>query len=316
MLQQTQVKTVIPYWERWMTLFPEVTSLSAAPEERVLKAWEGLGYYSRARNLQRAATLVCEKHSGEFPTRFADVLALPGIGRYTAGAICSIAFGQPAPILDGNVARVLSRVFLIAGEIKAKETQARLWQLSERLVVQAHRQRRSGELNESLMELGALVCTPRTPLCAHCPISAHCAAFKRDRVADFPNTGQRPEARKRFFVAYVFSHGDDVLVRKRAAGQVNGGLWEFPNQEVRKEAKTRRIVVEDCQVKIQALTTIRHTITNNRIVLSVFRAELNGNAASVARRFQGEWRKLGNLEDLPFSSAHGKIRAVLQEGAH
>src|SRR5271169_946329 len=183
MLQQTQVKTVIPFWNRWMRELPTIEVAAKAPSAKIHKLWEGLGYYTRVRNLQKAAQLIVERHDGVFPRTFAEVLELPGIGRYTAGAICSIAFNQPTPLLDGNVIRVLTRIFGIAENPKEKETNARLWQLAEELVsiaggarlrraqIKSHgstesrptEEQNCSHLNQSLMELGALVCTPRNP---------------------------------------------------------------------------------------------------------------------------------------------------------
>src|SRR6185436_16761389 len=183
MLQQTQVSTVIPYFERWMRELPDVSSLSRAREQKVLKLWEGLGYYTRARNLHRVAKSL---NGDAFPHEFDEVLKLPGIGRYTAGAICSIAFNQPTAILDGNVRRVLSRLF-------AKNEE--LWEAAEQLVVLASRTnaaRACAALNQSLMELGALICTPHQPRCGECPIVANCAAQKLGRIGDFPAKPVRP----------------------------------------------------------------------------------------------------------------------------
>jgi A/G-specific adenine glycosylase len=175
MLQQTQVKTVIPFWNRWMRELPTVKAAARAPSAKIHKLWEGLGYYTRVRNLQKAAQIIVEKHGGKFPENFDDVLALPGIGRYTAGAICSIAFNQPVPVLDGNVIRVLTRIFGIAENPKAKQTNVKLWALAEALVqnsspVTRHSSCACSHLNQSLMELGALVCTPRNAQCSICPV--------------------------------------------------------------------------------------------------------------------------------------------------
>ena len=239
MCQQTQVKTVIPYWERWMTHFPNIQSLAEAPEQSILKAWEGLGYYSRARNLQRTARIILERHQGRFPTSFDDILALPGIGRYTAGAICSLAFRQPRPILDGNVARVLARVHGFNGDIKSSATQKQLWSASEALVQQAKDQ--PGTLNQGLMEIGALICIPRQPLCGVCPLRPHCFAFGNGLTSELPRVSTRHKARQRLFLAFILEHRGKVLVRQRPAGQVNAGLWEFPNFEPkRKRGDSRR----------------------------------------------------------------------------
>ena len=249
MLQQTQVNTVIPYWERWLRELPTIADAAKAPSAKLHKLWEGLGYYTRVRNLQKAAQAIVQRHGGEFPDDYADVLELPGIGRYTAGAICSIAFNQPTPILDGNVIRVLTRLFGIAENPKEKATNARLWALAEELVTQASSSRgraaqarlgtsaRAGDhgcshLNQSLMELGALVCTPRNPQCPFCPVRRLCAAFRENRVDSLPNLGRREPATARRFAAFILERDGKFLVRQRPAGEVNAHLWEFPNVEL------------------------------------------------------------------------------------
>ncbi len=276
MLQQTQVKTVIPYWERWMRELPNIKSVANASPDKIHKLWEGLGYYTRARNLQKAAKQIFARQdaisksrrsrgnetqikrkletphvvSYKFPENYDDVLALPGIGRYTAGAICSIAFNQPTPILDGNVIRVLTRIFGIGENPKAKKTNERLWRLAGELVIHAsritHHAPRFGSrtrttdendsanshLNQSLMELGALVCAPRNPRCRICPVKKLCLAFREDRVEELPNLGKRETTTARRFVAFVVEGNGRFLVRQRPAGVVNAHLWEFPNVEV------------------------------------------------------------------------------------
>ena len=216
MLQQTQVKTVLAYWTRWMRALPNLSALARAKPERLHKLWEGLGYYTRVRNLHRAAVCIREKHGGKFPQDFDHVLELPGIGRYTAGAICSIAFDQPKPILDGNVIRVLTRLYGITGNPRERATNGRLWRLAEELVLQAaetsssantsphasrftfhvsrpthHSSRPCSHFNQSLMELGALICTPRAPRCDACPVAEHCVALLQDRVLELPNLARR-----------------------------------------------------------------------------------------------------------------------------
>jgi A/G-specific adenine glycosylase len=310
MLQQTQVKTVIPYWERWMAEFPTVRYLAPAEEQRVLKLWEGLGYYTRARNLQKAARLICNEHSGEFPSDFDQVHALPGIGRYTAGAICSIAYGQATPILDGNVLRVLTRVFAISGDPKSKSNQERLWALSAQLVSAAAKDDACSALNQGLMELGATMCTPREPLCGNCPLRSTCQAFRTERIAEFPHVVQRAKPRQRRFVAFLFLKNDKVLVRKRDAEVVNGSLWEFPNYELKRGMTNPLTSWKNLEAR--PFTTIKHTITNNRITLQASTAEVNGEASALAKAFSAEWRALADLEQLPFSSAHGRLRSMLR----
>src|SRR5215831_14764636 len=229
MLQQTQVKTVLPYWERWMAALPDVASLAGASSEQIHKLWEGLGYYTRVRNMQKAALFIEEHHGGRFPGEYAQVLALPGIGRYTAGAICSIAYNQPTPVLDGNVIRVLTRVFGIRGNPREKSTNAKLWNLAAAL---AQSSPRPGGVNQALMELGALVCTPRNPHCAGCPLAGHCVALELAQVNRFPELLRRAPPTQRRFFAFVLQRRGRVLIRKRKAGNVNAHLWEFPNVEV------------------------------------------------------------------------------------
>jgi A/G-specific adenine glycosylase len=317
MLQQTQVVTVIPYWERWLRELPDVASLARADEARLHKLWEGLGYYTRVRNLQRAARLLEARHGGEFPRTFADVLALPGIGRYTAGALCSIAFNQPTPIVDGNVARVLTRVFGIGTELKARQTQARLWALAESLVRVASEQRNEpracSHLNQSLMELGAVVCTPRSPGCNRCPLRRPCAANRAGLPEQYPVRGPGQSATARRFVAFVVERGGKLLVRQRPAGVVNAGLWEFPNVEV----DARRLVDPGLPSAQSAaagslchdserIGTIKHSITRYRITLEVVRVPLRGLPEEI-RRTDGRWCSLKELEALAFTSAHRRI---------
>ena len=217
MLQQTQVKTVIPFWERWLRELPTIEAAAKAPSAKIHKLWEGLGYYTRVRNLQKAAQVIMEKHGGKFPKKFDDVLALPGIGRYTAGAIRSIAFNQPTPILDGNVIRVLIRIFGIAENPKEKQANARLWQLAEVLVknsslVTRHSSLSCSHLNQSLMELGALICTPRQPQCLICPVQRCCEAFRQQRTENLPNLGERIPSTARQFMAFVVESRGEASV--------------------------------------------------------------------------------------------------------
>ncbi len=314
MLQQTQVKTVIPYWERWMREMPTVTALAQAPQERVLKLWEGLGYYTRARNLQKAANVIVTQHGGRFPRKFEDVLALPGIGRYTAGAICSIAFDEPTPILDGNVIRVLCRLMGIDANPREKNTNAQLWTLAEALVIEAHQVKSEAtpncsHLNQSLMELGALICTPKQPQCLICPVQTMCVAYREKRQEELPNFGERQTVTARRFIALIITDQNKFLVRQRPAGVVNAHLWEFPNFEVE---LTKINLSEQAQQELgllvkllEPLITIKHSITRYRITLEVFRVEVSQRAS--LKKLSGEWLTLSELEKLAFSSAHRKI---------
>jgi A/G-specific adenine glycosylase len=314
MLQQTQVKTVIPYWERWLRELPTIQATATADPDKLHKLWEGLGYYTRVRNLQRASQVIVAEHGGRFPERFEDVLALPGIGRYTAGAICSIAFNQPRPILDGNVIRVLTRIFGIGESPKEKATNQRLWKLAEDLVVAAAKseaENACSHLNQALMELGALVCTPRQAQCGVCPLRKRCMARAENRVEALPNLGDRPTATARRFAAMVIEREGKFLVRQRPAGMVNAHLWEFPNVELdghAADAQTEFRRAFGVTSDLKPMLTIRHSITRYRITLEVFRAELGSGSV----RAEGAiWKSRAQMERLAFTSAHRKILVAL-----
>ncbi len=364
MLQQTQVKTVIPYWQRWLRELPTVEAAAKARPGKIHKLWEGLGYYTRARNLQKAARQIVaqrnanskssrrqgnesqtktksetpsasarlrrDKHvvSYKFPQNFDDVLALPGIGRYTAGAICSIAFNQPTPILDGNVIRVLTRIFGIAENPKEKETNSLLWQIAEQLVCRAKTAKDAKEknssrssremnacsfLNQSLMELGALVCTPQNPQCGVCPAKQLCVAFQENRTSELPNLGKRQITTARHFVAFVVERNGRFLIRQRPAGVVNAQLWEFPNVEIHngtfnpKLAATNVFGVEP--LGIEPLCTIKHSITRYRITLEAFWAHL-GKMGHTNPSKVGIWKTPVQMRQLAFTAAHKKLASA------
>jgi A/G-specific adenine glycosylase len=326
MLQQTQVKTVLPYFERWMRELPNVHALANASLEKIHKLWEGLGYYTRVRNMQKAARMIVDTHVGEFPRNFNDVLALPGIGRYTAGAICSIAFNQPTPILDGNVIRVLTRVFGLRENVREKETNLHLWKLAEKLV-QSSQQHPSltvhgvpigscSALNQSLMELGALVCTPRQPRCEECPLQQRCFARREGQVELLPNLGERPGSTARRFGACVIERDGAFWIRQRPAGVVNAHLWEFPNAELPlkiSQAAAHKQLEAELGCALEAFTkfaTVKHTITRYRITLEAFHAKLNGSAP---RKERGEWVSLAHADRLPFTSAHRRLLKMLAQ---
>jgi len=311
MLQQTQVKTVIPYWERWMKALPDLQALANARPDRLHKLWEGLGYYSRVRNLQKAARRILERHQGKFPELFEQVLELPGIGRYTAGAICSIAFNQARPILDGNVIRVLTRLHGLDGDPKQKALNVRLWQLAEEWVVSAAGQH--GPLNEAMMELGALVCLPRDPRCGECPLRKSCVAHRERRVAELPGIPRRQPSTPRWFAALVVRRNSRFLVVQRARGTVNGQLWEFPNVELERAGsnslKTAMATLGVATEGLKPLGVVKHSITRYRITLQAFEMDAADWPASAAK--QGRWLTLSELEKFAFPSAHRKIVGFL-----
>jgi len=338
MLQQTQVKTVIPYWERWMRELPSIASAANAAPAKLHKLWEGLGYYTRVRNLQKAAQQIIAQHASRFPESFDDILALSGIGRYTAGAIASIAFNQPRPILDGNVIRVLTRIFGIAANPREKKTNTRLWQLAEKMVDHAHarwgeRPREPGagsklaaarresrpanacsHLNQSLMELGALICTPRSPNCAVCPVRKCCVARKENRQDQLPKLGKRAVVTERRFLAFVVERSGKFLVRQRPAGVVNAHLWEFLNAEVGVGGdKPERSAAKELGLKPtgnKPIHSVKHSITRYRVTLQVWTADLGGPSFT-RPKLHSRWLSVRQLHQLAFTSAHKKILASL-----
>ena len=323
MLQQTQVKTVVPYWERWMHGLPTITSLAAAPPEAIHKLWEGLGYYTRVRNLQRGAQAILDQHRGVFPRTFDAILELPGIGRYTAGAICSIAFNQATPILDGNVIRVLCRFLAIDAPVSAVATREKLWNESLQLVLAAASLPAKAHptltlagncsaLNQALMELGATVCKPRQPECGRCPLRKNCAALTSNSVDLLPNLDKRPSATKKTFTAVVIESDGRYLVRRRPGGGVNAHYWEFPNVEVSASASHKAAAESfkkssGLELKnLKLLQELRHSITRYRITLKVYRAKLI-STTKTALNSNLSWASMTELHSLPFTAAHRKI---------
>ena len=259
MLQQTQVATVVPYYLRFRARFPELGSLAAADEDDVLRLWSGLGYYSRARNLHRAAQAIVAQHAGAFPRELAAIEALPGIGRSTAAAIAGFAYGARAAILDGNVKRVLARHFAIEGFPGERAVEQRLWQLAESLLPATDIER----YIQGLMDLGATVCTARAPQCARCPVHASCAALAQNRVAALPAPRPRRVVPHRRTVMLVLRREGDVLLQKRPAVGVWSGLWCFP--EIGPDDDPARVAqrLYGCEIaSVERLGTLRHGFTH------------------------------------------------------
>ena len=282
MLQQTTVAAVAPFFERFIARFPDARSLARADESEVLAQWAGLGYYARARNLQRAARAVVEQHNGEFPADFDAILALPGVGRYTAGAVASIAFGQRAPIVDANVARVLSRVLPVEGDLKKAAAQLKLWDAATQIVEVDEVKPR--EINPALMELGALICTPKNPKCAQCPVSAFCVARAENRQSELPVKTPKKAPTLLFDVcALATNERGEVLLRRRPdeAGVWWRGMWELP-RTTRADGETASAALArlgdelSARWQAQALyTTLKHGVTRYQIELECWRVELN-----------------------------------------
>lgn len=324
MLQQTQIATVIPYYERWMLRFPTISVLAKASLDDVLKLWQGLGYYSRARNLHSAAIIVMDEYNGHLPEDEPELRKLPGIGRYTAGAIASIAFGRPAPVLDGNVIRVLSRLADLQKDVTLSDTRKELWRLASALVPAE----KPGEYNQALMELGQRVCVPAAPICTDCPISKLCLA--RERGTQYERPLRPPKARVPHYdvVAGVIwqskiSADAKFLIARRPLDGMLGGLWEFPGGKVEGsenyEEALRREIAEELTIGIhvgQYLGEVKHAYTHFRITLHVF----------YARHFEGTpqhigvtdhaWVSLSDLDRYAFAVTDLRIIDKIKNDLH
>lgn len=224
MLQQTQVETVLPYFHRFIEVFPNFQALAEAEEEEVLRLWSGLGYYRRARNLRLAAQRIVEEHQGRFPNTLEEALALPGVGRYTAGAVMSIAYGERVPLVDGNVERVLSRLFVLREDFSTTKGTKAVWDLAEKLVPEV----RPGDFNQALMELGALVCAPTGPRCLLCPLSKLCRAYREGVAEELPVKSRKQKQVKVEEVVLLLKCGGRWLLTNRNEEGLYEGMWQFP----------------------------------------------------------------------------------------
>jgi A/G-specific adenine glycosylase len=297
MLQQTTVEAVIPFYERFLKRFPTAKALASGSEEEVLRLWSGLGYYSRARNLHKAAGMIAA-----LPGTVEELRKLPGIGRYTAGAIASIAFGKRAPILDGNVVRVLSRVFAIREDPKSSAGQKAFWGMAEQVLPHKH----CGDFNQAVMELGATVCSPENPSCLLCPITADCRARKMGRPEEFPNGKKKGEYREIRMAAAVVRKEDKILFVRRPQKGLLRGMWELPMVEgdFRDLGKHWPVGVA------RALPMVRHSLLNRRLKISPFLCDIREAAPwPCAHR----WTPLSEADSLPMSSMNRKILKHLRD---
>ena len=319
MLQQTQVSKVIPYYHRFLAQFPDIASLAAASEESVLRCWEGLGYYRRARQLHRAARLVVEQHDGTFPSDPDQLRALPGIGRYTAGAILSIAFEQRQPILEANTIRLLSRVFGVDGDVQRASTQQQLWQLAEQILPA----RKTGDFNQALMELGSQVCHPRRPSCSSCPLGKLCQAHSAGLQELLPVNRQKVNYESIQEAAVVVRDSRDrVLLRKCGDGERWAGLWDFPRFVLEPEQPDDRLqqqlangVQQLTGVQIglaDLLATMQHSVTRFRITLHCYLASSRSSSRAAGNL---RWLPLDQLDDYPLSSMGREISERLLAAA-
>lgn len=308
MLQQTRVDTVIPYFQQFMSRFPTVEALAKADEEEVLKTWEGLGYYSRARNLHEGVREVYAKYDAKVPDNKKDISGLKGVGPYTAGAILSIAYGKAEPAVDGNVMRVLSRILLIEDDIAKAKTRKTF----ETAVTELIPQDRTSAFNQGLMELGAVVCTPKSPKCLLCPVKDHCQAFREGRQEELPKKGKKkPPKVVPMAVAVVKNEHGEVLIHRRPEKGLLAGLWEFPGFEISRDGNKMqqllKLLEETYGVKAELnrrLRNIQHVFTHLKWELAIYEGVLTG---SVKESDILKFVAVQDLEKYPFPVSHQKI---------
>ena len=316
MLQQTQVDRVIPYYERFLARFSTVQALADAPLSDVLKMWEGLGYYSRARNLHRAAKVIVNEYGGEIPSEPEILLGLPGIGRYSAGAIASIAFGKDAAALDGNIRRVLARVYNVRLPARSNEGERFLWQLAWDNLPPGQ----AGAYNQALMELGALVCTPRRPNCPECPLNLICRAAALGVQEELPVKIPQAEIPHYVVTAAVIWRDGQVLIAQRPQAGLLGGMWEFPGGKVEPgenlvDCLQREIREElDAEVEVgEPLGIYEHAYSHFRVTLHAFLCRLNGGEPQPIQPQALLWIPPTNLKDYPMGKIDRAIAGRVDE---
>ncbi|MFN8377701.1 MAG: A/G-specific adenine glycosylase [Anaerolineae bacterium] len=311
MLQQTQVETVRPYFERFVEAFPTVEALATAPLDDVLKLWEGLGYYSRARHLHRTAQIVTEQYDGQFPSTVNGLQELPGIGRYTAGAIASIAYGERAPVLDGNVIRVFARVTDLPHDVTVSRVKSDLWNLAEEWLPPT----RTGDYNQALMELGRRICTPRAPRCPICPIMGHCLANARGTQEERPVKRARAATPHHDVTAgLIWNDRGQLLIAQRPLHGLLGGLWEFPGGKVEPDESLedclRRELWEELAIEVEVgdlFCVVRHAFTHFSITLHTFNCRyLSGDPQPLGVQ-AFNWVEPGQLAAYAFGKADRQV---------
>lgn len=315
MLQQTRVETVTAYYERWMQRFPTLQSVADASLQEVLAQWEGLGYYSRARNLHRAAQIVMEEYGGELPADLEALRELPGIGAYTAGAIASIAFRIDAAALDGNIRRVLSRVFNVSEPARSPAGERRLWNLAIANLPPG----RAGDYNQALMDLGSQVCTPRNPDCPNCPIQDDCQAYALGIQEERPVRTPKPAVPHYLVTAAVIESGGEVLITQRPLDKLLGGLWEFPGGKVEAgetlEDSLQREIHEELEAEIRVgepFGVYQHAYTHFRVTLHAFRCTLvNGSQPRPVQVHDLRWTPIEELPNFPMGKLDRQIATRL-----
>ncbi len=315
MLQQTQVKTALPYFRRFVERLPTLADVAAAPEQLVLRLWQGLGYYSRARNLRAAAQLIVREHGGQVPRQVEPLLKLPGIGRYTAGAVASIAYDTRAPIVDANVARVICRLDRITSDPRLRQTQKQLWHRAEQMLPDS----RAGDFNSALMELGSTICTPRSPQCLVCPVRGYCEAFaagEQERIPAPRKSKPTPLFHRRTFCLSRMHRGQRLwLLEQRPARGRWAGLWQFITVESDDSTispSTAAAAVGIDVVSLRRIAIIEHALTHRRYRFQVFVGDAKDKVGTRAANPHRRWLRLEELEHYPLPRPHVRIVELLR----
>lgn len=314
MLQQTQVATVWPYYRKWMLDYPDIPALSGANQDNVLKSWEGLGYYSRARNLHRGAQFVMEVHEGVLPETVPELLKIPGIGPYTAAAISSLSFGKAVPLIDGNVLRVYTRVTRRGDDITRSGTRSEIHAELAELIPRDD----PGAFNQGLMDLGRVVCTPRDPDCPRCPLKQACQAWRVGDMSDFPVKPVSKKTPHYKIVIGLIQREGKLLIQRRPESGLLGGLWEFPGGKIETgesgEAALLREIHEETGLDVllgEKIGTIQHAYTHFRITLTAWFCEWTGGEAKTHASTENRWVSFDELQDYAFPGANRKILDLL-----
>lgn len=306
MLQQTQVTTVIPYYQEFLKSFPSLHHLAKANLSKVLKVWEGLGYYSRARSLHRTSQIVLNHFNGKIPDTLKDLLSLPGIGRSTAGAILSFAYNKEAPILDGNAKRVLSRLFAVSGSPGKKMMEQLLWKISESLIPKGY----SNPFNQALMDFGSMICTPKDPLCPECTLRALCKGRASGKPERYPAKGLKRTIPHVESISAVIKKNGKILLLQRPPKGLLGGLWEFPNWKIegkqtsRLRLRLRNTIKKKMEMNVEvkeSMGTFQQTYSHFKLTLQVY------YCVAMGKNKKGRWVAVGNLHLLPMSRIHRRI---------
>jgi A/G-specific adenine glycosylase len=308
MLQQTRVETVTPYFEKWMNLFPDINSLAKAKEQDVLNAWEGLGYYSRARNLHKAAKIIASKFNGQLPRDLTELRTLPGIGPYTVGAIASIAYKMDVPTLDGNLRRVFSRLYDVTEFVDSPAGEKILWEFAAQNLPKG----KAGDYNQALMDLGATVCLPKNPRCLLCPLMKFCKARKNGTQEQRPLLKPKKRSPHYIHAAAVIVERGRVLLCQRPSNGLLGGMWEFPNAKVDEDpaGELAKVLHAAYRLRVrekEALGIVRHVYTHFKVTVHVFRCE----SALVPKNKALKWVKIGELDDYPMGRVDRQIAEKL-----